>query len=148
MLDHANSKGGGRMSQVYFDVHQGSLQNWLLTKNDVVFEGDTIELTHRKHPQLGDTYKKFNYTDAYDSQTVTPKELFASFVKKSIGLPVPEEHDEQLQLLGSQELTHKIFSVAYELIAQEYIDRNTRKEISIDVTKYNKVGKDTPTPQE
>lgn len=125
MLDHANDKDGGRMSQIYFDIHQGALQNWLLIKNDVVFEGNTIEVTQRLHPELGHSYWKSEFADAYDNQTVTPKDLFVSFVKMSVGMPVPEVHDEQLQLLDSQELTHRIFSASYELLAKNYEEPNT-----------------------
>jgi hypothetical protein len=96
---------------------------------------------------LGETHKKASYTDAYDNQTVTPKDLFASFVKQSVGLPVPQKHDEHLQLLNSQALTHKIFSAAYELIAQEYVDHDSKQEISIDVTKHNQITEHTTPTQ-
>ncbi len=131
MLDHANDKYGGRMSQIYFDIHQGALQNWLLIKNDVVFEGNTIEVTQRLHPNLGDTYCKSAFADAYDSQTVTPKDLFVSFVKSSIGIPVPDSHDKQLQLLDTQELTHRIFSASYELLAKNHVEPNVLSSIRI-----------------
>lgn len=148
MLDHTNDKGGGRMSQIYFDIHQGSVQNWLLTKNDVVFEGNDVDITQRLHPSLGQNYSKMSYTDAYDSQTVTPKDLFASFVKKTIGLPVPEKHDEHLQLLNSQELTHRIFSATYELIAQQYVDPSSNQEISISMGEPHEVSETQTTAQE
>lgn len=133
MLDHTNDKDGGRMSQIYFDIHQGSLQNWLLTKNDIVFEGNNIEITQRLHPELGNPYLKEEYTDAYDSQTITPKDLFVSFVKKSIGLSVPNIHDEHLQLLTTQELTHRIFSASYELIAKKYAESHALPSIRIEL---------------
>jgi hypothetical protein len=139
MLDHTNDKDGGRMSQIYFDIHQGSVQNWLLTKNDVVFEGNEVDITQRMHPTLGQEYNKMSYTDAYDSQTITPKDLFASFVKKSIGVTVPKKHDEHLQLLNSQELTHRIFSATYELIARQYVDPNNNQEISINIGESHEV---------
>ena len=133
MLDHTNDKYGGRMSQIYFDIHQGALQNWLLTKNDVVFEGNNIEITQRLHPALGKSYFTKKYTDAYDSQTVTPKDLFVSFVKKSMGLSVPKVHDEHLQLLTTQELTHRIFSASYELIASDFIEPDKVHKIKINL---------------
>jgi len=37
MVEYTNDKLGGRMSQIYYDIHQGALQNWQLIKNDVVF---------------------------------------------------------------------------------------------------------------
>ncbi len=105
------------MSQVYFDVHQGAMQNWQLVKNDVVFEENKIRLVRRLHPSLGEAYTEEYYRDAYDSQTITPKDLFSSFVKKSIGVKIESEHDKHLQLLETQALTHRIFSASYELIA-------------------------------
>lgn len=123
------------MSQIYFDIHQGSVQNWQLIKNDVVFGGDTIEITQRLHPALGKSYSNTKFTNAYDKQTVTPKDLFVSFVKKSMGLPVPKTHDEYLQLLNGQELTHRIFSATYELIAQDYVDPGNKGEITINFNK-------------
>lgn len=133
MLDHTNDKDGGRMSQIYFDIHQGALQNWLLIKNDVVFDGNNIEITQRLHPTLGNPYLKEEYAEAYDTQTVTPKDLFVSFVKKSMGLPVPEAHDSHLQLLTTQELTHRIFSASYELIAKKYADPKATPSIRIEL---------------
>ena len=133
MLDHTNDKDGGRMSQIYFDIHQGALQNWLLIKNDMVFGGNNIEITQRLHPDLGNPYLKEKFTDAYDSQTVTPKDLFVSFVKKSIRLHVPEIHDEHLQLLNTQELTHRIFSASYELIAKKYAEPQNMHSIRIEL---------------
>jgi hypothetical protein len=75
------------------------------------------------------------YADAYDSETVTLKDLFTSFSKKSVGIPVPKEHEEQLQLLHTQILTHRIFSAAYELIAQDYVDPGSGEEIMIDIKR-------------
>lgn len=135
MLDHTNDENGGRMSQIYFDIHQGSVQNWLLIKNDVVFEENKIETTQRLHKGLGEGYRKINYSDAYDSETVTLKDLFISFAKKSVGIEVPEKHDEHLQLLSTQKLTHRIFSATYELIADNYVHPESHKEMVIDVKK-------------
>lgn len=133
MLDHTNDKDGGRMSQIYFDIHQGALQNWLLIKNDIVFENNNIEITQRLHPKLGNSYLKEEYADAYDSQTITPKDLFVSFVKKSLRLPIPKIHDEHLQLLTTQEITHRIFSASYELIAMKHAEPNNLASIRINL---------------
>ncbi len=135
MLDHTNDENGGRMSHIYFDIHQGSVQNWSLLKNDVVFEGNSIGITQRLHPKLGKSYAHAEYTDAYDSETVTLKDLVVSFAKKSVGIQVPKEHDDQLQLLSNQKLTHRIFSATYELIAQDYFDPDNGTEIKIDVKR-------------
>ena len=131
MLDHANHKEGGRMSQIYYDIHQGPLQNWLLIKNDVVFEENRIAITQRKHPSLGPSYKHEEYKDAYDKQTVTPTDLFVCFVKKCVGLPVSADHLAQLQFIEDQGLSHRIFSASYEQIARQYVDPHNRDEISI-----------------
>ncbi|MCA9329385.1 Gfo/Idh/MocA family oxidoreductase [Candidatus Saccharibacteria bacterium] len=135
VLDHANDKNGGRMSQIYFDIHQGSIQNWSIIKNDAVFTKNHIETVQRLHPKLGKSHQKRKYTNAYNSQTITLEDLFVSFVKKSVGINVPEKHDEHLQLLNSQKLTHRIFSAAYELIAQDYTNPGNRDVIEIDMSK-------------
>lgn len=133
MLDHANDENGGRMSQVYFDIHQGSVQNWVITKNDVVFKGNHIELTQRLHPKLGAAYSKKEYANAYNDETITLQDLFVSFVKKSVGLQIPAEYDRHLQLLSTQRLTHRLFSSAYELIAEEYVSPGRYNKIMIDL---------------
>ena len=135
ILDHANNKNGGRMSHVYFDIHQGSVQNWSLLKNDIVFEGNNIEITQRMHPRFGQSYTKMNYQDAYDSQTVTLKDLFVAFVKNSVGMKVPEAQNEYLQYLDGQRLTHRVFSATYELIAQDYVDPGNGREILINMKR-------------
>ncbi|MEI7758963.1 MAG: Gfo/Idh/MocA family oxidoreductase [bacterium] len=135
VLDHANNKNGGRMSNIYFDIQQGSVQNWSIMKNDVVFEENYIETTQRLHPKLGNSYTKKKYTNAYDSQTITLEDLFVSFVKKSAGIEVPENHDQHLQLLNSQKLTHRLFSATYELIALDYNDPGNSNFVSIDMNK-------------
>ena len=123
------------MSQIYFDIHQGSIQNWSIIKNDAVFTKNHIETVQRLHPKLGKSHQKRKYTNAYNSQTITLEDLFVSFVKKSVGINVPEKHDEHLQLLNSQKLTHRIFSAAYELIAQDYTNPGNRDVIEIDMSK-------------
>lgn len=135
MLDHTNDKDGGRMSQMYLDIHQGSVQNWQLVRNDVVFESDNIEITQRLHPALGESYATTKFTDAQDIHTIASKDLVGSFIKKSMGLPVPKTHDKHLQLFNSQELSHRIFSATYELIAQEYAfpDKVRAGDIAIEV---------------
>ena len=135
MLDHTNDENGGRMSQIYFDIHQGSVQNWQLIKNDVVFEENKIETTQRLHSTLGVSHRNIKYSDAYDSETVTLKDLFISFAKKTVGIDVPEHHDEHLQILSTQRLTHRIFSATYELIANDYVHPGDTKEFMIDMKK-------------
>lgn len=135
MLDHTNDENGGRMSQIYFDIHQGSAQNWLLVKNDIVFEENKIETTRRLHLKLGESYKNIKYSDAYDSETVTLKDLFISFAKKTAGIEVPERHDEHLQLLKTQRLTHRLFSATYELIAEDYARPDSTRELIVDIKK-------------
>lgn len=133
MLDHANDINGGRMSQIYFDIHQGSIQNLQLIKNDIVFKGNHITLNQRLHPKLGDVFSENDYADAYDSDTVTMQDLFVSFVKKSIGVNIPAKHDEHLQLLRSQKLTHRLFSSAYVLIAKDFAYPGKSNQIMIEL---------------
>lgn len=133
MLDHANDVNGGRMSQIYFDIHQGLVQNLQLMKNDIVFQGNHIKLNQRLHPKLGDVFSESEYADAYDSDTITMQDLFVSFVKKSMGLKIPGRHDEHLQFLRSQKLTHKLFSSAYVLIAEDFEHPGKSNEIIIEL---------------
>lgn len=138
ILDHANSKNGGRMSHIYFDIHQGVTQSLSLLKNDIVFKSSTIMTTRRLHPALGKEYTKTRFRDAYNSETTTLKDLFVFFVKQCAGLEVPSEQTKQLQTLQGQRLTHRIFSAAYELIAEDYLRPKNNDEVTIDIKEYLK----------
>lgn len=123
IIDSANNPLGGRMSQLYIDVHQGALQNWQLIKNDVVFYGNEITTIGRRHPKVGVPYKKNKYSEAYEKGTVSPKDLVISFVKYSGGLKISSNHFNLLSTIDNQKLTNRIFSKFYEEIAEEY-ERN------------------------
>lgn len=49
VTEYAHDKYGGRMSSVYFDIHQGALQQWQLIKNDEVALGHNIDLRQMLH---------------------------------------------------------------------------------------------------
>lgn len=132
IIDYANDKNGGRMSQVFFDIHQGAIQNFQLVKNDVVFTPYNIQLFARKHPRLGKIYSEKTYKDAYIKNTFTPKDLVKSVVKQLAGLPIDHSILTKLSDFDNQILTNKIFSAFYELIANEYL---YRKGISKPISK-------------
>jgi len=124
MLDHTNDKGGGRMSQIYLDVHQGPVQNFYLTKNDIVFEGDEISVIRRLHPNLGSKKSQKVYADAYNTETVTTQDLFVSFARLTVGLSIPKGHLKHLQVIETQKLSHALFASIYELIALNFSEPN------------------------
>ncbi|MEK7516921.1 MAG: Gfo/Idh/MocA family oxidoreductase [Patescibacteria group bacterium] len=120
MLEYTNDRLGGRMSQVYMDIHQGTIQNWQLIKDDIVFFGNKISIKGRKHPKLGNKIELLQFEEAYDKGTTTPRDLFMSFIKATAGLLVPSEHLSLLSTFENQNLTNKLFSTFYEKIAEEF----------------------------
>ncbi|RJQ26956.1 hypothetical protein C4577_02480 [Candidatus Parcubacteria bacterium] len=128
VIDHAHDRNGGRMSQLYIDIQQGALQNWQLIKNDIVFYGNNIEIIGRKHPRIGQVYKKEIYEEAYEKGTISPKDLLKSFIKFSAGLRIPKKHMDLLATIENQRLTNKLFTKCYEKIAEEYERKNETKE--------------------
>jgi hypothetical protein len=128
-IDHAHELKGGRMSHLYIDIHQGALQNWQLMKNDVVFHGNEISTIGRQHPKLGKILKKKVYSEAYDKNTISPKDLIVSFIKYSGGLKISKKHFDLLSNFEGQRLTNRLFSKFYEGIALEYeVDVLNRKK--------------------
>lgn len=124
MVEYTNDKLGGRMSQVYMDIHQGTIQNWQLVKNDIVFFGNKISIKGRKHPKLSNKVEVLQFEEAYDKGTITPQDLFISFIKATAGLLVPSEHLNLLSTFENQNLTNKLFSTFYEKIAEEFEAKN------------------------
>lgn len=125
MVEYTNDKLGGRMSQVYIDIHQGALQNIQLVKNDVVFFGNNINIKNRKHPKTGTALETISYEDAYDKDTITPQDLFISFIKHTAGYSISEEHLRLLSTFDNQNLTNRIYSKFYEKLAEEFELRNS-----------------------
>lgn len=120
MIEYTNDKLGGRMSQIYFDIHQGAVQNIQIIKNDVVFLGNKIQTITRQHPYVGKLLTTRHYRDAYDSNTATPKDLVKEFIKYTAGYEINVDYLHMISNLDDQRLTNKLFSLFYELIAQEY----------------------------
>jgi hypothetical protein len=132
MIEYTNDKLGGRMSQVYFDIHQGAMQNIQIIKNDVVFEENKILTYTRKHPLLGKPLVIKKYRNAYDRGTATPKDLVNAFIKYTNGQDVNHDHLSAIKNFDNQRLTNKLFSLFYELIAQNYQNKGRNKKIKID----------------
>ena len=131
IIEHTNTEQGGRMSQIYLDVHQGALQNWQLIKNDIVFFGNNIQVKGRMHPKLGKTEITQEFGDAYDVSTITPKDLLMEFIKKCGGYEVSKNID-YLSNLDDQILTNKIFYKFYTKIAEHFVNQNSEKKVVTD----------------
>lgn len=125
-IDPAYHKLGGRMSQLYIDIHQGALQNWQLIKNDRVFHGNEITTIQRQHPEIGSEYEFTNYPDAYETETITPRDLVQTFLLHSNSSASSAMCKPYLATLNGQSLTYRLFSCFYELIAHNYGKKNHR----------------------
>lgn len=123
-IDPAHDKNGGRMSQLYMEIHQGAMQTWQLIKNDVVFHGNNIDIIGRQHPKIGTPYKKETFNEAYDTNTISPKDLLKFFIKYSAGIKVPKKYLNLLSTIDNQKLTNRVFTKFYEIIAEEYEKKN------------------------
>ena len=119
VIDHANQPDGGRMSQIYMDIHQGAVQNWQLIKNDVVSQGENISLIGRKHPNLGDVYIQENYTNAYESG-MSPKDILQQVIRTIVGEDIEHTQLSLVATFETQRLSQRLFSLMYELLAEEY----------------------------
>lgn len=126
-IDPAHDQQGGRMSQLYIDIHQGALQNWQLIKNDVVFFGNEITTIGRIHPKIGNSHKKRKYSEAYEKGTISPQDLLINFILYSANKKLPQKTINLLTTIDNQRLTNKIFSKSYELIAFDY-EKNVLKK--------------------
>lgn len=118
LAEHAESKSGGRMSQLYLDIHQGALQNIQLVKNDVVFFGNTITTTKRVHPVLGSDVKD-SVGDAYVNGAITPSEMVGNFIRYSAGMDFDRTVLDATTRYEDQVFTNRIFSKFYELMAKQ-----------------------------
>lgn len=119
MTDPAYETDGGRMSQLYIDIHQGALQNWQLIKNDIVFHGNEIQIVGRQHPKIGNLYLKKEYKDAYNSET-TPTDLLKALIKYLGEFETKSKELSSITAFEDQKLTNRLFSKFYELIANDY----------------------------
>lgn len=141
VTEYAHDKYGGRMSSVYYDIHQGAIQQWQLIKNDEVAFGHNIDLRQYLHPRLGKKVKKMFYKDAYEEGTITSKDLFKSFIKMCIGKKVNKKQAAMLSIIDDQRLTHRLYSLMYEKIAEDFHDKydpinSTRINLIIDLEDY------------
>lgn len=135
MVEYTNDKFGGRMSQIYMDIHQGGIQNIQLIKNDVVFFGNNIDIKKRKHPKIGNTLETTSYEEAYEKDTITPQDLFMSFIKYTAGYKISKEHLQLLSTFENQGLTNRLYSKFYEKLAEEFeLRENTISKSRVDST--------------
>ncbi len=116
----ADRKGGGRMSHVIVDVHQDGLQNWQVTKNDVVFEDNSIHATCRRHPLLGKkTFETITDENAYTSG-VTLEDLLYHVVDAVSETRAIVNHPN-IRALDEERLAMQLYGQCYRLLAQDYV---------------------------
>ncbi len=119
VTEYAQSRTGGRMSQVYLDIHQGPMQNIQLIKNDVVFSGNTITVNRRVHPMLGSDVMHQEFEDAYVEGAITPVDMISNFIRYSGGMEFDQGVLDITAKYEDQVLTNRLFSKFYELIARQ-----------------------------
>lgn len=119
----ADNIGGGRMSQVIIDIHQSGLQNWQLTKNDVVFAGNTVSTTCRRHPLIVTEYRpaleKIDEDNAYETGTTLYEALRQVIESISSGQPI-NTVSSTARSLTEESLTTKLYASCYQLLAANY----------------------------
>lgn len=119
----ADFKGGGRMSHVIMDVHQDGLQSWQVTKNDIVFEENSIHATCRRHPLLGkEVYETITHDNAYT--TGTTLEDLLRHVIASISNDEPIINHPNIRALDEERLAMQLYGQCYRLLAQAYVNHD------------------------
>lgn len=115
----ANRKGGGRVSHFMIDINQEGLQSWQISKNDIVFEGNSITLQGRRHPLIkGDDFVSHLYKDAYEPE-ISMKDLLAHTIEQ-IQLERGIENHSVIRSLEEERLATEIYASCYELLAKQY----------------------------
>ena len=130
VTEYAHDKYGGRMSSVYFDIHQGAIQQWQIIKNDEVATGHNIDFRQRLHPRLGKKINNIYISNAYENSTFTSKDLFKFFIKACANKKNSKKHLSMLSQIDDQNLTMKLYSMMYEKIAEDFYNKqNPNKPI-------------------
>lgn len=117
---------GGRMKQFYLDIHQGSIQNIQILRNNDAFETYKAHIFQRANPILNmECFSEKIYDDVDQTVSSCVRELVILAMKKQAGQSLTIEDQEVLSGLHNQSLTQKIFSVCYEMIAYEYASKQS-----------------------
>jgi hypothetical protein len=117
----ADKKGGGRMSHVIMDVHQDGLQGWQITKNDIVFEDNSIHAMCRRHPMLGkEVCEVITDANAYTSG-VTLEDMLRVVIE-TISEDRGIESHPIIRSLEEERLATQLYGFCYQLIAANYIN--------------------------
>lgn len=115
----ADFKDGGRMSHVIMDIHQDGLQSWQVTKNDIVFEEDSISATCRRHPNLGkETYETITDENAYSSG-ITLEDLLRTVIASTVDGKSISNHPN-IRALDEERLAMQLYGNCYKLLAEQY----------------------------
>lgn len=130
ITEYAHSKKSGRMSSVFFDIHQGALQQWQIHKNDEAIADHKILLNHNLHPLIGDGSSPRVFENAYEGVTTT-KDLFKNFIELLAGIKIAQKDIDLLSSIDSQKLTMRIYSAMYEKIAEDSANQHSLKTIDI-----------------
>lgn len=137
LTNHSNFRDGGRMSQIYLDIHQSTVQHWQMIKNDVVFNGNTIGLVTRRHPSIGTDHEENRYTDAYDNIEFPMERGLLRLLKNDSSITNEEMVKLGLKPLKDEAINMAVLGAFYELIASDYKKTETR-EIIIKVQDFFK----------
>lgn len=107
------------MSHIIIDVHQDGLTNWQVVKNNIVFNGDSIESTCRRHPALNmKTLERFTDEKAY--QTGVTLELLLRHTIDMVGSENAIIGHPNIRSLEEEQLAMSLYAECYRLIAEEY----------------------------
>jgi hypothetical protein len=133
ILEPGNEKLGGRMHQLFMDIHQGAIQNYVLMQNNEIFsEAKTTDIIRRMHPKLGKSYEVIEYPRSSDFEDgMKPTDVFKSFIRRGMGFSIPHSHEKHLQVWMMEKLTHELFIACYKKIAETYVDSTVAEEIGI-----------------
>lgn len=124
----ADFKDGGRMSHIIMDIHQDGLQSWQITKNNIVFEEDSINATRRLHPSLGDTtYESITDENAYASG-ISLEDLLRTAVEATINNDTISNHPN-IRALDEERLAMQLYGNCYLLLANNYMNNDDQSAI-------------------
>jgi hypothetical protein len=130
---------GGRMKQFYLDIHQGSVQNIQIHRNNKAFEKYKAYIYHQVNPLLKKSGTSVE-EDYFESELTNEKQRKSSVVtlaiKKLLDLRLTAHEQQSLSGFHNQALTQKIFSCLYEMMAYQYQPREVVPDFNIEIKDY------------
>ncbi|MFA6301830.1 MAG: Gfo/Idh/MocA family oxidoreductase [Legionella sp.] len=137
---------GGRMKQMSFDIHQGSIHNIHIVRNNVVHQQYKAHVFRRLSPVLGlgDVFSEHIEREPSLGLTETGEvarppfrldtELTMHCIKQSLGAGVELGTLKSLAGFHNQALSQAIFAKLYELIAYDCVKKKIPETPEIDTT--------------